>query len=41
MPKSKNKRKSGSGKKGTVWGTKVARRMVADNQRRIDDERNF
>ena len=41
MPKSKNKRKSGSGKKGTQWSIKVARRMEYDRQKQINADREF
>ena len=41
MPKSKNKRKSGSGKKGTAWNKKVVQRIESDRQKKINDEREF
>ena len=41
MPKSKNKRKSGSGKKGNTWNKKVMQRIESDRQKRIDAERKL
>ncbi len=41
MPKSKNKRKSGSGKKGTQWNKKVMRSVEAENQKIINAEREL